>query len=104
PGESNIRVTYTVPFTSPGTFVGKIFYPGDGPTSFVVPPGVTLKGEGLESKGVEPRTKASIFQTSLASYKLEIEEPGALQRPQAGDAEADGEERGPSIQFVLPRL
>ena len=102
PGESNVRVTYTLPFTSPGTFAGKIFYPGDGPTSFVVPPGVVLKGDGLESKGVEPRTKAAIFQTNAVSYKLDIEGTGVLQRPQAGEAEP--EERGPSLEFVLPKL
>ena len=102
PGESNIRVTYTVPFTSPGTFEGRVFYKG-GPTSVIVPQGVSLKGEGTEvAEGVEPRTKATIFQTNAVSYKLEIEGTGVLQRPQAGEAEA--EERGPSIQFVLPKL
>src|SRR5260370_35956514 len=47
PGESTVDLTYTVPFSSPGTFTGKVFYKG-GPTSFIVPQGLTSKGEGLE--------------------------------------------------------
>ena len=99
PGESNINVNYTLPFTSPGKFEGKIFYKG-GPTSLIVPQGVQIKGEGLESRGQEPRTKASIYQTTAATYKLEIEGSGALQRSEA----AEPEQSGPQLQFVLPKL
>jgi hypothetical protein len=100
PGESTVDLTYTMPFKSPGTFAGKVFFKG-GPTSFIVPQGVTVKGEGLESKGQEPRFKASIFQTTASSYKLEIEGSGAMQRePAAGEQE----QQGPQIQFVLPKL
>jgi hypothetical protein len=100
PGESTIDLTYTLPFTSPGTFTGKVFYKG-GPTSFIVPQGVTVKGAGLESKGQEPRFKASIYQTTAASYKLELEGTGVMQREPAA---AESEEKGPQIQFVLPKL
>ncbi len=99
PGESTIELKYTIPFTSPGTFEGKSLYKG-GPTSLIAPSGVTIKGEGLESRGQEPRTKATIYQTTLADYKLEIAGSGSLQSAQA----ADPEQTGPQIQFVLPKI
>jgi hypothetical protein len=100
PGETNIVVDYSVPFTSPGKFAGRVLYKGNAVTSIVAPPGVVIKGEGLQSQGVEPRTQSTIFQTSATSYNLEIEGTGVLQRPQAGEAE----QREPAIQFVLPKL
>jgi hypothetical protein len=99
PGESTIELKYTIPFTSPGTFEGKSLYKG-GPTSVIAPKGVKIKGEGLELRGEEPRTKATIYQTTAADYKLEIEGSGSLQSAQA----ADTEQSGPQIQFVLPKI
>jgi hypothetical protein len=99
PGESTIELKYTMPFTSPGTFEGKSLYKG-GPTSVIAPSGVQIKGEGLESRGQEPRTKATIYQTTAADYKLEIEGTGSLQSAQG----ADSDQGGPPIQFVLPKI
>ncbi len=98
PGESSINVTYTMPFTSPGVFEGKVLYKG-GPTSLIAPQGVQIKGEGLESRGQEPRTRATIFQTAAADYKVEIEGSGSLR-----GQEAESEQSGPQIQFVLPKV
>jgi hypothetical protein len=100
PGETSIQLNYTVPFASPGVFEGKAFYKG-GPTSLIVPAGVSLKGAGIETRGQEPRTKASVYQTTQAAYKVEIEGTGELKR---GDPAAESEQSGPQIQFVLPRL
>src|SRR6185436_1154746 len=100
PGETNIHLNYTMPFTSPGTFEGRVFYKG-GPTSVIVPEGVSLKGQGLESRGQEPRTKATIYQTTETSFKVEIEGSGELKR---GEAAESGEQSGPQMQFVLPKL
>jgi hypothetical protein len=102
PGETNITVDYVIPFTAPGTFNGKILYKGGAPTSIVAPPGVTVKGEGLESKGVEPRTKSTILQTAATAFALSIEGSGALRRAQQEPAES--EPSGPSIQFILPKI
>jgi hypothetical protein len=100
PGESNITLNYALPYTSPATFEGKVFYKGGGPTSLIAPQGVQLKGEGLEARGQEPRTRASIYQTTAAAFKVEIEGSGSLQRPQPGEQE----QAGPQITFVLPKL
>lgn len=100
PGESNIMVDYTLPFTSPGTFQSRTLYKGGATTSIVAPPGVTIKGEGIELISVEPRTKSSILRTTATAFKLEIEGTGALQRPQATESEPPES----SIQFVLPKI
>lgn len=100
PGETTIEVNYTEPFNSPGTFDGKTFFKG-GPTSLIVPEGVQLKGEGLEVRPPPPQFKGSIYQTTAASYKVEIEGSGVLRQPQAG---GDSEQSGPQISFVLPKL
>jgi hypothetical protein len=99
PGESNVQLNYTVPFTSPGLFQGRNLTPE--PASLVVPEGVTLKGGGIEPRGQEPRTKATIYQARGASYKVEISGTGSLR--QARSSESEGES-GPQIQPVLPRI
>ena len=99
PGESNVQLNYTVPFTSPGVFQGRNLTPE--PASLVVPDGVTLKGDGIEQRGQEPRTKASIYQAKGASYKVEISGTGSLR--QARSSESEGES-GPQVQPVLPRI
>jgi len=100
PGETSINLNYALPYTSPATFEGKVFYKGGGPTSLIAPQGVQLKSEGLESRGQEPRTRASIFQTAADAFKVEIEGSGALQRAQPGEQE----QSGPQITFVLPKV
>jgi hypothetical protein len=100
PGETSILVEYTLPFSSPGTFSSKAFYPGSTPTAFVAPPGVTIKGDGVESKRIEPRTQSTILETARTSYTLTIEGSGVLKRPQAEPEESSG----PAITFVLPKL
>ncbi|MGH9719383.1 MAG: carboxypeptidase-like regulatory domain-containing protein [Bryobacteraceae bacterium] len=101
PGESNIQLDYSLPFTTPGTFESRVFYKNGGPTSIVAPPGVEIKGEGVELKSREPRTQATIYQTTAASYKVEVSGAGMLRRSQP--AEPD-EQQGPQISQILPRL
>jgi hypothetical protein len=103
PGETNITVDYVIPFTAPGAFEGKVLYKGDAPTSIVAPPGVTIKGQGLESRGIEPRTQSTILQTSAAAFRLSIEGSGVLRRAQPDAAESP-EQNGPSIQMTLPKI
>ena len=80
-----------MPFTSPGTFEGKSLYKG-GPTSLIAPQGVTDQGRGARiARPGAAHQRASIYQTTAADYKLEIEGTGSLQRGQ--EAESDGAER-----------
>ncbi len=99
PGETRIDVSYNVPFSAPGKFEGKVLYKG-GPTRLVAPSGVTIKGDGLQSLGQEPRTKASIWDVKGNSFKVEIAGSGTLQ-PADDSAEDAG---GAQIEQILPKL
>jgi len=100
PGETNIQVNYLVPYSSGAVFEGKTIGKTEEPTLLVVPNGVTLKGEGVESKGQEPRSQASIYSVASATYKVEI----AGSMPAAAAADADSGDNGPSLEEVPPRI
>ncbi len=100
PGETRIDVSYTMPFTAPGPFSGKTLAAGV-PTRIVVPSGVTLTGEGLKPLGTEPSTQAAIFETNAQSFQANLEGTGSLHAAASEDA---GDEGGPSMQEILPRV
>ncbi len=99
PGETRIDVSYNVPFSSPGKFEGRLLYKG-GPTRLVAPNGVTVKGDGIQPLGQEPRTKASIWGVKGDSFKVEIAGSGTL-RPPDDNAEDAG---GASVEQIPPKL
>jgi|HubBroStandDraft_1064217.scaffolds.fasta_scaffold11057_5 hypothetical protein len=99
PGETSIQVSYLVPYSSGAVFEGKTIGKTGEPTLLVVPNGVTLKGEGVESKGQEPRSKASVFSVASADYKVEI--AGSMP---AAPADADSGDNGPALEEVSPRI
>jgi len=102
PGESRIDVNYKLPFTSPGTFAGKILQPAEQ-TMLAVPRGVEVKGEGVEVAGKEPRTQATVMKVTAKSYKLELNGTGELQ-PAAAAAGEGSEENGPKIEQIDPKI
>ena len=99
PGETTIQLGYTVPYKSPATFSSKRF--AGTFTSLIAPSGVEVSGDGLESRGREPRTGAQIFQVKAPSYKISIQGEGTL-RQQGGAQES--ESQGPSIEQILPKV
>jgi hypothetical protein len=100
--ESRVDVNWSMPFVSPETFNGRILH-GGGPVRLVFPKGVTAKGAALESNGVEPTTQAQIYTLKFASFKIEITGAGKL-RAQRPAAEEAGEDDGPRIEQIMPRL
>lgn len=91
PGESRIDLTYLVPHQPGAEFAGKTLYPGVL-TRIAAPSGVTLSGEGLESMGQEPQSKASIFNIgSGASFRVTIAGEGRLARAPEGGEGSGGE-------------
>ncbi|HTT62301.1 MAG TPA: carboxypeptidase-like regulatory domain-containing protein [Bryobacteraceae bacterium] len=98
PGETSIQVTYEVPHGSGEVYEGRTVDKTEGPTLLVVPNGVTLKGDGVESKGQEPRSQASVYAVNAATYKVEI--AGAM--PAAADN--DSGDNGPSLEEISPRI
>ncbi len=89
PGESRIDLTYLTPYQSGMDFVSRKMYPGLV-SRVAVPGGVAVKGEGLQSMGEEPQTKATIFQMPAGeTFRLAISGEGRLSR--AGQEGAGGE-------------
>ena len=99
PGETRIDLTYLMVFANPGVFESRLLYRG-GPTRLVAPAGVTIQGEGIESLGQEPRTRASIYGVKGREYTVQILGTGSLRGPD-GTSE---EEAGPSIEQILPKM
>ena len=103
PGESRIDVNYKIPFTSPGTFAGKLLQPAEA-TMLAVPRGVEAKGEGMEEAGKEPRTQATVFKITANAYKIEMTGTGELQPAAAAGGGEGGEENGPSISQIDAKI
>ena len=101
PGESRIDLSYAMPFQTPARFESKVLAKTKD-TKLVVPVGVELKGEGLESLGKEPRTQASLYRITTPDFGFTIGGSGTLAR--AGDAPAADENSGPQLAQVLPKL
>ena len=80
PGENHIELTYRVPHTDGGSFRGRVLYDGLA-TNLVVPPGVSLEGEGLVSLGEHPEIKTAIFQIPpTREFEISISGQGRLRR------------------------
>jgi hypothetical protein len=99
PGETRFDVSYTLPYTEGADLAGKIVTK-DQNTYLIAPSGVTLKGEGLNDLGTEPRTQAHIYGLPGNAYKIQI--AGSL--PPASEATPDSNESGPKIEQIMPRI
>ncbi|MBM3727612.1 MAG: hypothetical protein FJW40_19605 [Acidobacteria bacterium] len=97
PGETRIDLTWSMPFTAPGEISGETLHQG-GPVRVVVPQGVTLSGDSIQSLGTHPETQAGIFEIRKAAYTIRIEGTGSLGPPSGGN------EEGPQIEQILPRI
>jgi hypothetical protein len=102
PGETSIQVSYLVPYGSSAVFEGKTIGQTMEPTLLVVPNGITLKGEGVQDRGQEPRSKATVYSVTAAAYKVEI--AGAMPAAPATDANADAGDNGPSLEEISPKI
>ena len=60
PGENSIQLIYRVPHTDGGSYRGRVLYDGLA-TTVVVPPGVSVEGEGLIPRPPEPQTQGPAF-------------------------------------------
>src|SRR5205823_6615317 len=59
PGDTRIDVTFTAPYIEGADYVGKVPTKDDN-TYLIVPSGVTMKADGVNDLGTEPRTQAHI--------------------------------------------
>ncbi len=99
PGETRLQLTYELPLAEPATFTGRILHK-EGTTRLVTPRGVSLKAENITELGREPATQAAIYNLNGQEMKLEISGTGSLREPAA----EGGENEGPGIQEILPRI
>ena len=98
PGETRFDFSYSIPFKKPGTFSGRILH-RDGAVNLVVPAGVSVKGDGVQLVGQEPRTKAAIYSLKLLNYTVELQGAGSMSA-----APADQENPGSSLDEIPPRI
>jgi hypothetical protein len=100
PGETTIKVDYSVPYTDGAPYTGKIVSKDEN-TYLVAANGVTLKGDGLNDLGVEPKSQAHIYGLTGTSYKIELS--GAAVAAAADDT-ASAQDDGPQIEQIMPRI
>ena len=106
PGDTRVDVSYAAPYTEGADYTGRV--PSkDENTYLIVPNGVTLKGEGLNDLGAEPRTQAHIFGLSANAYKVQLTGSVAA-APAEGAGTASGadasDDSGPRIEQIMPRV
>ncbi len=101
PGETSIQISYLVPYSSGAVFEGKTIGKTEEPTLLVVPNGVTMKGDGVQNRGQEPRSQATVYSVTAANYKVEI----AGSMPAAAPTESDSADNGgPALEEVSPKI
>ena len=99
PGDTTFEISYRLPFSSPGSFSGRVVQK-DTPLRLAVPAGVTLEGDGLELIGQEPQSQASIYSVKTAEYKVVLAGTGSIAAAPAGGAQ----DTGSGIDQILPRV
>lgn len=98
PGDTQLDLSYTLPFRSPSAFVGKTLQT-DVPVRLVVPSGVTLTGEGVKFVGQEPKSQASNYVVETPQYRVMVRAGAA---PAAGQPASEQAESAPTQ--ILPRI
>jgi hypothetical protein len=99
PGDTRFDVSYTVPYSEGAEYAGRVLTKDDN-TYLIAPQGVTMKGDGLNDLGAEPRTQAHIYGLTGNTYKIQLtgSVAGGEDQPQAES------EAGPKIEQTLPRV
>jgi hypothetical protein len=100
PGDTRFDVSYTVPYTEGADYAGRVLTKDDN-TYLIAPQGVTMKGDGLNDLGAEPRTQAHIYGLTGANYKIQLTGSVAPADDAQPQAESDA---GPKIEQILPRV
>jgi len=102
PGESEIRMEWSMPFTSPGVFEGTVLAKGAPDLKLLVPVGVTLKGDDVTSLGQEPSTGATIYGVAGAKYSINVKGSGTLRTSSGGESSEDN--GSPRVSENMPKL
>jgi len=103
PGETRFDVTYTIPAADPLEVSAEVLEPS-APLHFVVPNGVTLKGDNLESNGQEPTTQAVVYTFRGKDFHVQVVGTGAIASSGGGNDEQAADTGKPQIAEATPRL
>ncbi len=103
PGETRFDIQYVMPYTPGAPLAGKIATTDEN-TYLIVPPGVTLTGDGLSDLGVEPKTQDHIFGLPTTAYKITLSGAAAPAADAPDSAAGSQDDQGPQIQAILPRI
>jgi hypothetical protein len=98
PGDTQLDLSYTLPFRVPGEFASKTLQT-DVPVRLLVPTGVTLTGDGLKFLGQEQKSQASNYIVETPEYKVVIRAGAA---PVAGNRGSEQADSAPSQ--ILPAI
>lgn len=98
PGDTRFELSYRMPYQQGMEFTGRALYAGQAQTFLLAPPGVTVEGEGLENKGTEPSTQATLYAVSARSYSAKLSGEVA-----AATADSGGS-GGPEIEQIAPKI
>ena len=98
PGETRFDFSYRMPVSAPVTFSGRIYHDA-GPVRIIVPPGIKAEGTGLTEIGVEPSTRATVFDVKGKDYSLTLTGAGRLE---TAAAEQPEQEEGQRISVISP--
>ena len=99
PGQTRIDFSYSLPFSTPGVFSGKVLHT-EGRLWLVAPLGVTLKGDNLRPPQQTTDMRASVYEVEGREFKVEID--GAVSAAAGGSpGQGDG---GSSLTEILPRI
>jgi hypothetical protein len=101
PGETRFDLNYSLP--KPDAFAGRNPHPG-APLRIVTPSTVTVSGEGIESLGQEPTTKAHIYGIKGDRFEAKIEGIGALRTGEESGEQPKEDTGQPPIEQVPPRV
>jgi hypothetical protein len=102
PGTSEIRLEWSMPFTSPGVFEGETVAKGAPAMKVVAPAGVTLTGDGVTALGPEPEMPGTmIYNVENAAYSISVAGTGSLSADSGGEGQEDGT---PRVSENMPKL
>jgi hypothetical protein len=110
PGQTNVRLSYELPYANnSATLKLPATYPG-AKLLVVVPPGITLTGDGLNSAGQEQGMMVYTHEPLPAKGILSVSLSGVPTAPAAGSDQAQGQEgnsrqdQGPEVIAAPSRL
>jgi hypothetical protein len=92
-----------MPYTESADLAGKVVSKDEN-TYLIVPNGITLKGDGLNDLGAEPRTQAHIFGLAGATYKVQLTGAVAAAPADAASGDQAADDSGPRIEEIMPRV